>query len=325
MSLNKYYLISGDEILLVEEQVARLLKKAREEGYDERIIIEAEMPDAVDTFLSHRQNYSLFSTKKIMDIRCKQKMPLPLQQALIGACEKPDPNQILLVRMPKLSRAEMQSKWCKAFEKNGEIITLWPLKNDGLLNWIQKRFQSLNISTSREGYALIAENTEGNLLAAAQIIEKLQIMHDNSEPIAYQKIQEAISNHTHYDVFELCDAALNQNPAQCLKILSALKNQDSEPAIILWALMQDTRKLAALSSTNPQERASLYPKYGIWSTRQALFQKSLKTFNAQILSQLIHIAKQADEIIKGAKTGDIWNTLEDFCVLLSKPVLSTTI
>jgi DNA polymerase III subunit delta len=320
------YLITGDELLLVEESIDTLLKQARATGFDERIIIDAESSDAPSLFMSHRQNRSLFSTKKIIDIRVKQKIPASFSPLIIETAEHLDPDQIIILRMPKLSKTDTQQKWYKAIEKNGQVTTLWPLKKEGFTRWIQERFQKKHLQATSEGYALMVEQTEGNLLAASQVIEKLALLHDDkNEHITYDEISQALSDQTHFDMFELCDATLNQTPIQSLKILNTLKNQGTEPAIILWALMQDLRKLAILFSTSPNARSSVYQKQGIWSTRQALFQKALKTFNQRQLHQLIYKAKNIDEQIKGINTQNIWSALEDFCMLLSAPhlILST--
>lgn len=317
------YCITGDEILLVEENIAQIIAKARSNGYDEKIIIDAEVADATNVFLSHYQNLSLFSTKKILEIRFHQKIPAVWTALFLEIAANPDKNQIVILRMPKLSRAETQAKWYKAIEQTGQIITLWPLKQEGFLRWIQTRMQTRGLKTSREGYALIAANTEGNLLAASQIIEKLHLIYSTNKSnnsiseITCEAIQQMISDHAHYDVFELCDAALSQHPAHCLKILSTLKNQGGEPAIILWALMQDIRKCAILFETAPNMRGAVYQKQGIWSSRQALFQKALASCSTEKLRILIQKAKDADSVIKGAKPGSIWEILEDLCLILS--------
>lgn len=309
-------LVTGDEILLVEESTKLILSKARTNGYEEHIIIEAEIPEIIDLFISHRQNFSLFSTKKIIEIRFRQKISASLAALLIEVCEHPDASQIIILRMPKLSKAETQAKWYKTLEQHGWIITIWPLKNEAFLRWIQARFQKFNLKTTQESYSLIAARTEGNLLAASQLIEKLNLVYNSSsESISYAAIQEALSDQSHYDVFELCDAVLGQNTQQTLKILQALKAQNSEPAIILWALMQDLRKLSTLFSTPPHSRGAVYQKQGIWSTRQPLFQKTLNALNTSILNRLIQKAKNADAVIKGAQTGNIWEILEDFCLI----------
>lgn len=221
------YLITGDEILLAEESTSMIFTKARSEGYEEHVIIEGETSQASDIFLSHRQNFSLFSSKKIIEIRFHKKITAAFAGLLVEAFTHPDSNQIILLRMPKLSRAEMQHKWYKAVEQHGAIITIWPLKGDTFVRWIKARFELFNIKTSEDGYALIAANTEGNLLAASQTIEKLKLCNNSESFISYEGIQQALSDQAHYDVFELCDTMLGQNPTKCLKILATLKAQDN--------------------------------------------------------------------------------------------------
>ena len=63
------YLITGDEILLVEESIHHISTQARTEGYEERHVIESETADAMDRFLSHTQNLSFLSSKKIIEVR----------------------------------------------------------------------------------------------------------------------------------------------------------------------------------------------------------------------------------------------------------------
>lgn len=311
------YLITGDEILLVEESVALILAKARADGFEERIVIETETSESMDNFMNHRQNYSLFSMKKILEVRFRQKVSAAWAALLVEISGKPDSNQIILLRLPKLSRAETQLKWYKTLEQHAWIITIWPLKQEHFSRWIQSRCKLLHMKLNSESLALITANTEGNLLAASQVVEKLNLIHGASGlEIPYTAVQQTLSDQTHYDVFALCDATLAQKPQQCLKILATLKKQGSEPAIILWALMNDIRKLDILSRTSPASRNAVYQKQGIWSTRQVLFQKALNSFNPALLKIVIEKAKLIDEMIKGVNTGNVWSVLEDLCLLL---------
>lgn len=304
------YLITGDEILLVEESIALIAAAARATGYDEHIVIDAEASQATDLFLSHQQNYSLFSSKKIIELRFRQKISAAFTALLTALPD--DPDLILLLRMPKLSKAETQLKWYKTLEqKNACIITIWPLKQDAFLRWIKARVEQRGLKTSEAAYIAIAQCTEGNVLAAAQIIEKLQLLYADSPEIALENVQQCLSDESHYDVFELCDAILAQNTAKALKIMNTLQKQHVEPPIVLWAILQDFRKLVQLFSAIPAQRAGLYPKLGIWSTRQGLFQKALQTFNAQKMRRLMQNAEQADRRIKGADSGDAWIVLRE--------------
>lgn len=317
------YLITGDEILLIEESIQRISMQARAEGYTERWIIEAEMADAMDRFLSHTQNLSFLSAKKIIEVRFPQKVTAAWSTLFIEVATHRDPNQIILIRVPKLSKAETQAKWYKAFDQAGCIVTIWPLKQDVLLRWIHARFEAAGMKVQKESILRIAASTEGNLLATAQVIEKLQIIQGTSSSIvSYERVCQALSDQANYNVFELGDALLAQKPEQCLKILATLQNQGTEPPIVLWALMQEVRNLAALSAAPPTTRSSLFQKRNIWGPRQALYQKILSQVPSNawnnLLKKWVSQARVLDEMIKGIKTGDIWTALEIFCLSMSQ-------
>src|SRR5207245_2600015 len=124
--------------------------------------------------------------------------------------------QIILIRVPKLSKAETQAKWYKTLDQTGCIVTIWPLKQENLLRWIHARFETAGIKVQKESILRIAACTEGNLLATAQVIEKLQLIHGTSPTvISYENVCQALSDQAHYSVFELGDALLAQKPEQC--------------------------------------------------------------------------------------------------------------
>jgi len=330
LTFHSIYLITGEEIFFIEECTRLIRQKAREQQYDEQIIIETDgnLTQAFELFLTHTQNFSLFSTKKLIELRFYQKIPAVFFDTLIKNGQSPNRDQILLIRTPKLSKAETTQKWYQAIDQHGCIINAWPIKDEAFLRWIKTRLDKFNLTTSQEGYNLIAENTEGNLLAAAQTIEKLHWIYGNrntshgeNTPVHLNKddLQTVLTEHSHYDIFELCDAVLKQNPKHCLKILSALRSQGAEPAVILWALTQDLRKLFVLSQTPSSQRSSLYQKLGIWSARQTAFQKTLAALRPDTLPYLIQQAKHIDSFIKGVSPGNIWEALENFCFKLSAP------
>ncbi len=311
------YLVTGDEVLLVEESIQLISTQARTEGYTERWVIETDTADSIDLFLSHTQNLSFLSLKKLIEVRFPQKVTAAWSALFMEILNRPDPNQIIIIRTPKLSRAETQVQWYKKLDQAGCIVTIWPLKQEAFFRWLQARIDNAGMKIQKESISRIASSTEGNLLAASQVIEKLQLIYGQSgSVIPDEAIHEALSDQTHFNVFELCDAILTQNPVHSLKILSTLKNQGTEPPIVLWALMQEVKNLAVLSTASPQSRSALYPKRNIWGPRQALFQKLLPKITS--VKPFIQQGRHIDELIKGLQTGDVWMELEILCLNLSR-------
>ena len=74
------------------------------------------------------------------------------------------------------------------------------------------------LSASQDAVELIAARVEGNLLAAAQEIEKLKLMAEGGQ-ITVETVQGAVADSARFDVFGLVDAILNGEPAHALRML----------------------------------------------------------------------------------------------------------
>ncbi len=293
-----------------------IIKNAKNKDYTEHNIIELENKHA--KLINAISNLSLFGTKKIIELRSsKPKLDPEIQKIIINNISYDSLNNyIILLRMPKINKADMQQKWFKAINKSSIVIQIWPLSPQQLPHWIKQRLREHNITTTELGYQLIAESVEGNLLAAQQEIEKLALLYGQGQLTA-EKIKLAVTNNNRYNIFELSDAALSQNTAYCLKILTNLKAINVDPILILWTLWQDLRKLAILINASDFNQECQQLK--IWSSKQQLFQRALQKLNQQQIYHLIGYAKCIDAIIKGVGSGDIWQALQRFCVAYTKP------
>jgi DNA polymerase-3 subunit delta len=98
----------------------------------------------------------------------------------------------------------------------------------------------------QDAVELIAARVEGNLLAAAQEIEKLKLMAEGGQ-ITVETVQAAVADSARFDVFGLVDAVLNGEAAHALRMLEGLRGEGVEPPVILWALARELRLLANIS------------------------------------------------------------------------------
>ena len=91
-------------------------------------------------------------------------------------CANLNPDNLLLILLPKLERATQNSKWIKTLESIGAHIQVWPVSGAHLPRWIQQRLQQADIQANAEAVQILADRVEGNLLAAVQEIEKLKLL-----------------------------------------------------------------------------------------------------------------------------------------------------
>ena len=136
----------------------------------------------------------------------------------------------------------MKTRWFQAVERAGVFIQVWPLEGEQLQRWLQQRMQLRGMNTDPEGLKRLAARIEGNLLAAAQEIEKLFILY-GAGFLDSAKIVDAVADSSRYDVFKLADSLLTGSPVRITKILAGLKDEDVAAPVVLWAIAREARSI----------------------------------------------------------------------------------
>jgi len=83
--------------------------------------------------------------------------------------------------------------------------------------------RGLNAET--DGLRILASRIEGNLLAAAQEIEKLYVLYGTGN-LSNQQIFDVVADSSRYDVFKLMDSVLSSNVNRIFKVLSGLRRKE---------------------------------------------------------------------------------------------------
>jgi len=102
-------------------------------------------------------------------------------EQLKAYCQNPAPDVLLLITSSKLERGGKTSAWFKAIDKVGVTIEAFPVAARDLPRWIAARCQQHGLSADKAALELISERVEGNLLAAAQEVERLALLHPNAK------------------------------------------------------------------------------------------------------------------------------------------------
>jgi DNA polymerase-3 subunit delta len=318
--LSLVYLICSDEYLLKQDAIAAIKEKALSQGYLETIIFNIDNHSDPHLFIETTQTYSLFSSKRFIEIRLDEnnKIPEAFRAALQDYCSQPSADYIVVISAAKLDASAQKTAWVKAAEQCGVMLTLWPLPNYSLTNYVKERCTQKGLQLTTEGIAFLIEQTQGNLLATAQEIEKLTLLYPQG-PISLAQLAENCANSSHYDVFNLNDAALLGQGSQVCKILQRLQQEGIEPTIILWALVREIRQLTdiaqALSQGIPLSQA--LAQHHVWEKRKPLISQAIKTHSLASLQQLLKLAAEIDKTIKGVQIGNVWNLLEQLTLKLA--------
>ena len=325
-ALSPVYLISGDEPQQQGELADLIRKTAQAQDFISREIYFADKSFDWKQINISADTFSIFADKKIIDLRLPAASPGAEGAKIITEyCQRPPDDTLLLISAGKISKEAQKTAWFQAIDKVGCVIQVWPLTGQDLHHWIQTKMQQRGLLAEPPAIKLLTDRIEGNLLAAAQEIEKLYVLYGAGK-LSSQQIKDVVADSSRYDVFMLVESALAAQPDKVLKILSSLKAEGIAPAIVLWALARETRVLISYKSAQGQfEKDLVLKKNGVWGDRKQLIDVVTKRLNYAELNHALILSAKADRQIKGQQQGDAWETLLEACLGLgSVSVMSKT-
>lgn len=312
------YLVSGDEPMLKQEALQLIRKTAKQAGFAERVRMAPDSDEQWEQLYIHLQSSTLLAEKKIIELDCRDRT---LNKAAVSLLEsylkKPSPDTLLLIETNKPDDKTRRAAWYRELEKTGAIVTLWPLTREQLPGWILQRAKKYRLTFTQDAAQLLADYAEGNLTAAAQTLEKIFLLK-LEQPVTPAHIEQILSDESRFTIFDLTDSVTAGNQAKALRILHALRQDGTEPVLVLWSITRELRLLAQLANEIQQGQTfdALFQKHRIFSRRQAGIRRFLSRTSAVSCYRHLTHAARVDAVIKGAAPGDPWNTLELLCLRL---------
>ena len=314
-SLAPVYVISGDDPLLCQEAADAIRAATRSQGFSEREVFHAEANFDWGLLYEAGASLSLFAEKRVIELRIANGKPGDKgTAAILEYLGRPPEDTLLLISLPKLDGSTQKTKWAKALIEgpNAQFLQIWPVDANQLPQWIRQRLSQSGMSATQEALELIAARVEGNLLAAAQEVEKLKLLAEGNQ-IDAATVQAAVADSARYDVFGLIDAVLNGEAAHALRMLQGLRGEGQESLFIVVMLARELRQLASLaqqfSQGIPLEKAFAAARPPVWDKRRPLISKALQRHSASRWNQLLIDAQRIDAQVKGQAPGDPWSSL----------------
>jgi DNA polymerase-3 subunit delta len=319
------YLISGGESLLVQEATDRVRATATQRGFSERMVFDVDANFDWNQVHAEVGALSLFSTKKILEIRIASGKPGDKgARALIDICANSSPDDLLLVVLPKLERSAQNSRWLKALDALGGHVDIWPIGAAQLPKWIQQRLRAANIDANQGAVEVLADRVEGNLLAASQEIEKLKLLALDGRVDA-TIMSAVVADSTRYNLYDLIDKMLAGDAQSAARTLRGLHGEGSQPLPILWAISRELRKLLNASErlARGERVEQALEQAGVWRKQLPIMRAALQRCRPAHLRMLIYQAGAVDRGVKGLREADIWDELTTLTLSLAgSPTLS---
>lgn len=316
------YLVAGPEMLRVLEAADAVRARARAEGISEREVFDADGRDFDWNQLDSSFNApSLFSARRLVEVRLPSGKPgKEGSEVISNFCARPPSDVVLLITAGEWSKAH-QTKWFDAVAKAGVVSIAWAIKPHELSDWIDRRLRGKGLRADPAAVQRLAERVEGNLLAAAQEIDKLALLAEG-KALDVATMESLVADAARYDVFRLAEAAFSGQPGAVMRMLAGLRAEGEAVAALMPIVVRElllTAGLARVHARGGNLAAEMKGK-GIWEARQAPFKRALQRHpEPRRWERFVAEASRVDRIAKGRLEGDAWLALERLLVAVAEP------
>lgn len=313
------YWISTDEPLLQQEALDVLRQTARKSGYT-REIFDIDAHFNWDDFLAQTQSLHLFSQKQLIECRMNQpKLGDKGVKALNAYLDSAPPDVCVVLISPKIDAATQKTQWFTQLSQRITWLLIWPPQGSAFTQEVKARLHAAKLNLTPDAIALLAEFTEGNMLALKQAIDHLTLLPCPQGVFDFDTCRALLFDASNSDVYTLVDIALSGDTAKTIRVFHQLIAQDTPPVLMLWAWHQQAKQLYTIRLAM-DAGASLMEALGktyIFANRKPLVQKAVARVTMPLLSELFEQAAIVDAALKGANSEDGENRLLDLYISLS--------
>jgi DNA polymerase-3 subunit delta len=184
--------------------------------------------------------------------------------------------------------------------------------------WLKNYAKKKGLRLAQDALLCLARYTEGNLLAAHQVLEKLRILKQGI--ITEQEVVHYLTFQNQFSVFDLAEAMISGNTEKTFRILATLHSEGVEPNLVLWAITREVRTIIHIATTvqsgTPLRVAC--DSVGVWQSRTALYSQALNLVPLHFFYVLLTQAQSIDRIIKGLDPGNPYEAIGQWLLTLDR-------
>ena len=239
--------------------------------------------------------------------------------ALQTLANNPIPDTCVVIILPKLEREVANSAWFSALESNAVTLTLNEVSAANLPKWIANRLAQQGQQASSQTLDFLANQVEGNLLAANQEVQKLGLLYPQGE-LTDEAVREAVLNVSRFDAFQLGEAVLSGDAARTARILQGLQDEGENPVAVMSPLMWVLRPLVRVKQAEARGEniQTAMTNARIFGEKQTLTKRALARLSLKQLEAALQKLADIDKTAKGVMLGDAWLEISRLCFGLAK-------
>lgn len=315
--LDRAYLIAGQEPLLIEEACDAVRAAAREHGVAERLVLEADARFDWGQLGSATENNSLFASKRLVEVRMPTGKPGREGGAALREWVSRADDDILLVKCDAWDMASEKTAWVKALDSAGVYVPCWKVKPQRLPQWIAQRLSSRGMRADEAACRFLAERLEGNLLAAAQEVERLALLYPGGQ-VGLEQVRAAVADSARFDSFRLIELVFAGQAGAAVRCIRGLREADTPMPLIVGALARELQTIGNFQMlTRNASAGQAFSQLGIWKSRQQPVADAARRLSPEVVRQTLAQLSDLDQLSKSSGREMFWLRLERLCVALA--------
>lgn len=317
------YVVVGDEPLAAQEAADTIRAAARAAGHSERNVYTVQGRYNWQGIFAGGDNLSLFAERRLTEIRVPSGKPgVDGAKALEAYAGKLPADTLTLISLPGLDWKAMKSRWFTTLAAAGVVVEARPIERTQLPAWIDRRLAKQGLRAERAALEFLADQVEGNLLAAQQEIDKLALLLPPG-PVTLADVEHAVVDVSRLEADALQDALYAGDGARFAQILIDLRDAGEAVPAILWQVTSAVGLLLRLKLAVAQGDSLPGLMRTLWGRdkqRAPQIERAVKRLGlAQVETALTDLAL-IDRQAKGLeRVGDPWDTLLRMGLALAIP------
>jgi DNA polymerase III subunit delta len=266
---------------------------------------------------------SLFSEHTIVMVAFDKKtIDTSGKKILTNYLSATNPRATLIIQAPNLQAKNIN--WLTTHNK--VVVALsYPLDESSMKRWISAQLKLLHCTLPLEASDLVYQYTQGNMLAASQVIEKISLSHTPNTSINAQQMMKHLTDQSEHALFDLVDLLLDGASDKAIHLLRKAAQNNSEPVLILWIFTQELRTLLNLNLLLQQkiDMKTACSQLKIWPQRIARTTQCMKRLDCNLLEHMLRHCLLIDERIKSNAPHLVWHALEQLALSFCQGVSCT--
>lgn len=312
--------IVGDEPLAKAECLDVVRQHARKLGAEERTSLLVERQFNWQTVTQFSQHFSLFSSHRILEIHIPNGKPgVDGAKVLTELAQGPISDATTIITLPTLEREGKNSAWYQNLLTHALVVELKEVTVTQLPAWIKQRLAQQNQHTDDDSLLFMAQQVEGNMLAAHQEIQKLALLYPAGE-ITGAQIKEAVLNVARFDAFQLGEAMLQGDSQRTVRILQGLQDEGEQAVAVMNPLIWLIRPLLRIKQAEAQGEnlQSAMASARLFGDRQLLIKSAAQRLSIRQVEAALQKLSEIDRMAKGVMQGDAWLEISRLCFGLAR-------